>query len=110
MAEWRRVSWRGAEPGRLAREIWAMQAGAPEMGWDGVKWCGHFPAWPFERRRPDGLLELLGGRRFRVEVAYPESFPMVPPRFVPLDPSPSLGVRTMHEWHVNGDGTLCLFQ
>ncbi len=35
---------------------------------------------------------------------------MVAPRFVPIDPEPDFRVRTMNAWHVNGDGSLCMFQ
>lgn len=83
---------------------------APEFEWTGAGWRGVAPMWPFERPAPLHLEAFLADRRFELEVVYLESFPMVAPRFVPLDPEPDLFVRTMHEWHVNGDGSLCLFQ
>jgi hypothetical protein len=39
-----------------------------------------------------------------------QAYPAVPPHIYPLDPEPELVERTQQRWHVNGDGTLCLFQ
>ena len=39
-----------------------------------------------------------------------QAYPAAPPCIVPLDPAPEIGERTQQRWHVNGDGTLCLFQ
>jgi len=36
--------------------------------------------------------------------------PAAPPRILPQDPDPEIAERTQHRWHVNGDGTLCVFQ
>jgi hypothetical protein len=35
---------------------------------------------------------------------------MVEPILIPLHPEVPLDRRTMHDWHVNGDGSLCLSQ
>ncbi len=83
---------------------------APDLTWDGRCWTGHAPLWPFGRPQPDGLLAFVGGRRFQLEISYPESFPMLAPRFMPADPEPNIFVRTRQDWHVNGDGSLCMFQ
>jgi hypothetical protein len=52
----------------------------------------------------------MAGRRLRVQLAYGHAFPMIPPAVWPLDPEPSIGQRTQHAWHVNGDGSLCLLE
>jgi hypothetical protein len=41
---------------------------------------------------------------------YGHAYPMVPPSIWPLDPAPPVAEWTMHDWHVNGDGSLCLLQ
>jgi hypothetical protein len=105
-----RIRWFEDEPARLERELEAMKCVAPELNWNGAFWEGPLPLWPMERSEPPGLLDYVGSRRFQVEVHYFESFPMVAPRFVPIDPEPPLTVRTMSLWHVLGDGALCLFQ
>ena len=110
MAEWRRVSWMEDDPARLELELAAMPEVAPGLTWDGYAWRGQAPLWPFERPCPDGLETFVGDRRLMLEVTYFESFPMVAPRFMPLDPEPDIAARTRHEWHVNGDGSLCMFQ
>lgn len=83
---------------------------APDLGWTGSHWLGTLPLWPFDRSEPPGLAAFAAGRSFQVEVSYLESFPMVAPRFSPIDPRPEIGVWTMSHWHVAGDGSLCLFQ
>ena len=45
-----------------------------------------------------------------VLVMYTHAYPMVPPSVVPLEPEPQISEWTLHRWHVNGDGTLCLLQ
>lgn len=110
MPEWPRVSWLDDDPARLERELAAMPVVAPDLSWNGRCWTGHAPLWPFERPHPDGLLSFVGDRRLQVEIFYLESFPMVAPRFMPVDPEPDISVRTRHDWHVNGDGSLCMFQ
>jgi hypothetical protein len=92
------------------RELEAMPAAAPQLAWTGESWSGELPVWPFERPEAPALNDYLGGRRMSVEVRYYESFPMVAPRFIPIDPVAPLSVRTMNRWHVAGDGSLCLFQ
>lgn len=98
------------DPLRLARELEAISAAASQLTWTGEHWAGELPVWPFERPEAPALKEYLAGRRFAVEVRYYESFPMVAPRFIPIDPVPPIGVWTMNRWHVAGDGSLCLFQ
>jgi hypothetical protein len=111
MTEWPTISWQAAEPRVLAREREAMPPIAPKLRWlDEGGWEGELPVWPFERAQPPGLLEFLAGRRFTVFIRYPESFPMYPPAFWPLDPMPPVHVRSMGQWHVNPDGSLCLLQ
>lgn len=118
MELWPRESWTEAEPRRLVAERAAMPLVAPQLEWgtapsswlEGVGWEGLAPVWPFERERPPDLEAFLAGRRFRVGVAYPEAFPMVPPKIWPIDPSPDPRYRTQHKWHVNPDGSLCLMQ
>lgn len=110
MAVLERLSWFDDDPARLQRELDAMPAVAPALVWTGGHWAGELPLWPMERPEPATLREYVGDRRFRVEVHYFESFPMVAPRFIPIEPEPEIAVWTMHRWHVSGDGSLCLFQ
>ena len=104
------ISWRDTEPARLAKELDAMSAVAPSMVWDGRSWAGEPPIWPFDRLEPDGLSSFVGADRFVLEILYPEGFPMVPPKFNPISPLADPFARTMHAWHLNGDGTICMFQ
>lgn len=84
---------------------------APELEWvDGGGWEGLAPVWPFERPRPSGLEAFLDGRRFQLHVEYLQGFPMVAPVIWPLDPEPDPRHRSLHTWHVNPDGSLCLMQ
>lgn len=110
MNERPRLSWLDAEGHRVQVERAAMEAVAPELAWTGSGWVGTPPVWPFEREAPAGLDAFLRSRRLTMAITYLESYPMVPPRFMPIDPQPDLRVRTMHAWHVNGDGSLCMFQ
>jgi hypothetical protein len=112
MADWPRQSWVEAEPTRTARERSTISAVAPELTWidHSGGWEGLAPIWPFDRPAPEELDAFLAGRRFRLRVEYLEGFPMAAPRIVPLDPDPDPRVRTQHDWHVNGDGTVCLLQ
>ena len=107
-----RVPWTAAEPARLAAERRAMAAVAPGLAWVELAtgWVGEAPIWPGSRPLPDALDDFLAGRRLMVRVEYSQAFPMVAPRIVPLDPEPDPMVRTRHDWHVNGDGSLCLLQ
>lgn len=92
---------------------------APEMTWAEsldfrsrpvVGWAGQAPVWAGERSKPAGVDELLVGQQLGLVVLYPEAFPMVPPVLLPLYPEVPIERRTLHKWHVNGDGTLCLLQ
>lgn len=105
-----RIRWFEDDPARLEREIEAMKPVAARLTWAGGHWVGRLPLWPMERPEPIGLRDYVRARRLQVEVHYLESFPMVAPRFLPIDPEPPLTVRTMSRWHVLGDGALCLFQ
>ncbi len=115
-----RISWVDAESGRVEREREAMAAVAPELRWrhglrqghrdDLFGWEGEVPAWAGDRPKPAGVDELLGGDRLRLQVIYGEAFPMVAPVLTPVDPEIPLERRTQHDWHVNGDGSLCLLQ
>jgi hypothetical protein len=108
------ISWFEAEPHVLEREREAMAAIAPRMHWiDGTGaggWEGHAPSWPILRPRPAGLDNLLGGQRLDLRVEYLQAHPMVAPVLTPLDPVPARDRRLRHEWHLNGDGTLCLLE
>lgn len=117
------ISWTEAEPARLDRERAAMEGLTDELSWREdldhrgrlwSGWSGLAPIWAAERDAPPGLEDFLAGRRLPVSVVYPEGFPMIPPLVVPLDDAGGLLVppayRTMHEWHVMGDGSLCLLQ
>ena len=89
-----------------------MQNIAPDMIWDSVTlcWDGVLPIWPFARPKPPELHDFLHGRQFRAQVQYSPAFPMVAPSIVPIDPDPDVHTRSRHDWHVNGDGSLCLLQ
>jgi hypothetical protein len=77
-------------------------------------WRGTVPLWAAERPQPPGLAELLAGDRLQLAIAYPEGFPMIPPVLIPLNdderPLVPIQYRTMQEWHVMGDGSLCQLQ
>lgn len=113
-AELHRLRWFDAEPARLAAEQAAMAAVAPELAWSdttpGGGWEGLAPVWPFPRPRPGGLDGFLAGRRLRLRVACSQAHPMAAPKLWPLDPEPEIAQRTVHDWHVNGDGSLCLLR
>jgi hypothetical protein len=89
-----------------------MAAHAPDMEWiqqGAGRWEGLAPEWPFSRERPDpGLNRLLGGAPLRLCVEYRQAHPAVSPILIPLDPIPPRERRLRHDWHINGDGTLCL--
>lgn len=73
-------------------------------------WRGPLPLWPFDRPEPAELGTFINDARLVVEIIYSQAHPMVPPSVRPLDPEPALFARTIHAWHLNGDGTLCFFQ
>jgi hypothetical protein len=108
------ISWITAEPAVLEREHRLMPVVAPGLEWQDDSpsggWRGHLPRWPFERPEPSELGAFLGDRSFLVLVHYEQSFPMVEPRIYPLDPVPDLAYRSLHDWHLNGDGSLCLLR
>lgn len=97
-----------------------MAARAPQMVWqdeivgpDGktrTGWEGFAPTWGGDRSRPPGVDGLLAGRKLRLKVIYREAFPTVPPTLVPVDPDPPMERRTQHYWHINPNGSLCLFR
>ncbi len=106
------VTWWEALPDRLELELAAMSEAAPDLEWfpDRGVWQGHLPLWPFARALPNELEAFTTGRRFAVEVQPVQAHPAVAPKYWPLDPEPELVERTQQRWHVNGDGSLCLFQ
>jgi hypothetical protein len=112
--DWPRIGWREAEPQRLVREREEMASLASDLEWLDERpaggWWGRAPEWPFQRARPDGLDNLLAGRRLLLEVEYSEGFPMAEPRLWPLEPEPPIERRIQHIWHLNGNGTLCLLR
>lgn len=120
MTERTRISWTEAEPAALDRELRAMAAGAPDMLWHdelvgpdgrrGSGWQGLAPTWGGERAQPPGVDELLSGRRLSLQVIYREAHPVVAPILFPLDPDPPAERRTQHYWHLNPNGSLCLFR
>lgn len=107
-----------AEPLRLEQELEAMARLAPGLQWIDVSpdlpaggWEGETPTWPFERDRPDPGLDLLVPTPLTVRVQLKQSFPASPPKLWPLlDPPPDPVRRTQTDWHINGDGSLCLLQ
>jgi hypothetical protein len=108
------ISWIVAEPAALVRERAQMAEVAHELEWmeghSSGGWRGYLPIWPFDRPAPPDLDGFLAGERFLVQVHYQQSFPMVEPRIYPLDPVPNPVHRSMHDWHLNGDGSLCLLR
>jgi hypothetical protein len=120
MVSWSAVGWTEAAPEIVERERRAMARHAPEMHWSeglvwrggrrAVGWTGKAPAWGADRPKPPGIDELLAERGLELLVVYPEAFPIVPASLFPVDPEPPLERRTLHRWHINGDGSLCLMQ
>ncbi len=113
MADWPRQSWLEAEPKRAKREREEMDRVAPEMVWLDAPaggWEGLTPRWPFPRREPSRLDELLEGKQLRLAIQYSQGFPMVEPKLIPLEPEPPVDRRVLHSWHLMGDGSLCLLQ
>jgi len=114
------ISWWEAEPDVAAREKDAMARHAPDMQWAEdlvwrggrrtVGWRGKAPSWGADRPKPLGVDELLAERRLDLLVVYPEAFPVIPASLFSLDPDPPMNRRTLHRWHINGDGSLCLMQ
>lgn len=112
------VRWMDAEPRRLEEELNAMAAFAPNLQWiDSSQalpaggWEGEIPKWPFERDKPNPGLDRLVPAPLPVRVELKQSFPASPPKLWPLiDPPPDPVRRTQTDWHINGDGSLCLLQ
>ncbi|WP_099289417.1 hypothetical protein [Mycobacterium kansasii] len=108
-----RFEWWHHEPGRLDADRRQLHERFPDLTWsaqENGQWTGELPMWPFDREQPDGLDDLLDGRGLQVLVRCGQAYPAAPPHIVPLDPEPEIAERTQQRWHVNGDGTLCVFQ
>lgn len=108
-----RFEWWDQDPGRLERDQREVHARFPYLSWSASgngQWAGELPMWPFERDCPPGLERVLNGQGLRVEVHCGQAYPAAPPRVWPIAPEPEIVERTQHKWHVNGDGTLCLFE
>lgn len=101
-----------AEPERLQWELSRMEAIAPNLVWEPGPgaWTGFAPLWPFDREEPRDLEAFTAGRRFRLKVMPTSAHPATAPVLLPLDPEPTLDQCTLHRWHVNGNGSLCLLQ
>jgi hypothetical protein len=105
--------WWHSEPGRLDADQQAVGREFPGLVWssaDNGQWLGYLPLWPFERAAPAGLAELLDGCGLEVVVRCGQAYPAAPPRVFPVSPEPEFLARTQSRWHVNGDGSLCLFR
>jgi hypothetical protein len=107
-----RVTWVTAEPGRLEFEVEHMASVAPDMTWnpDLSAWIGPVPKWPFARPEPAGLANVFGETLFVARVQCSHAHPIAPPQIFPQEPFVDPAVRGLHDWHVNGDGSICLFQ
>jgi hypothetical protein len=111
------ISWMVAEPKRLARDRLEVQERftnlvlneLPSRAAPHGSWAGQVPLWPFERPTPMGLKRLIA-RPLEVLIVYPSAYPMLPPRFYPLEPEPTFDERSQHRWHVAPSGRLCLLQ
>lgn len=110
--EYTPVSWLEVDPDLFEQEQRQMAEVAPGMTWnpEARAWVGELPEWPFEREPPGRLPAYLAGRRAIACICYSEAHPAAPPRVLVLEPEVDPRVRTLHDWHVNGDGALCLFQ
>jgi hypothetical protein len=107
------ISWFASEPERLARDRAEVAEAFPALRWSAEGaggFDGALPLWPFPRPRPRALEDLTGARWLELELRYAQAYPMVAPSIRPLYPHPSVEKWTAHNWHVNGDGTLCLLQ
>jgi hypothetical protein len=107
------VSWMEAHPRVLEREREAVYRVAPDFEWIDIGstggWEGPVPAWLINRPAPrPGLDNLLELKRLKVRILYQEAHPAVAPLVYPLDPLPPREHRLSHDWHLNGDGSLCL--
>ncbi len=106
------IAWWDADPARFAWELDNMDAAAPDLVWDHQLggWIGHAPIWPFPRPASPGLETFTAGKRLHLALVPTSAHPATPPKAWPLDPEPTIDQCTRHRWHVNGDGSLCLFQ
>jgi hypothetical protein len=111
------IRWWEAHPLRWAAENQAMGTAAPALVWTeeltrttGGGWSGIPPIWPFTRTQPPGLLNFVGDAVFRIEVRCSPAHPAIAPSVFPLEPEPDLRVRTQQQWHLLGNGGLCLLQ
>lgn len=103
-------TWIDRDPARYRRDRRDIESTFPDLVWHADAaggWDGVLPLWPFERPAPHGLHD-AGLAGLHVEVRYLEAYPMVPPTIRAVEPEPSFNEWTVHGWHVNGDGTLCL--
>lgn len=108
-----RMTWWVAEPELFRREVKAANFAFPELEWSGEgsgSLVGNLPPWPFNRPAPEDLNVLLGDSPFRVRVQYGHAFPAVPPSVFPLAPSPDVQLRSFTDFHILGDGSLCLLR
>lgn len=108
-----RFEWWHHEPGRLAEDRRQLQSRFPALTWSTAEnglWIGDLPMWPFDRDPPQDLDLLLGGRGLQAIVRCGQAYPAAPPSVIPLEPEPEIEERTQQRWHVNGNGSLCLFQ
>lgn len=109
-----RIPWWEAEPATLARELEAMSSVAPSLRWceelPEKGWEGEVSLWPFERPAPQDLEAFVGDERLILRIAYLQAHPIVAPLLYPLTPQTDPSMWTLHTWHLNGDGSLCLFQ
>ena len=106
------ISWWEADPSRFEWEIACMEAAAPDLVWDYQfgGWMGHAPVWPFARPVPSDLETFTAGKSLHLALVPTSVHPATAPKAWPLDPAPTIDQCTRHRWHVNGDGSLCLFQ
>ena len=114
------ILWYDAESDRLEEECAAMQIAAPALEWrtpsqDALLpaggWVGRIRDWPFERPRPSPGLERLIGDPLMVRIELNHGFPASAPKFWPIvEPEPEFEYRMQQQWHINGDGSLCLMQ
>jgi len=115
------VPWYADDPARLLAEQEAVHSLAPDLEWtttfpEGSSaaflgsggWQGRLPLWPFDRPAPEGLRNWLH-QGMAVVIACSPAHPVAIPRIWPIDPEPDPEYRSRHDWHLNGDGTLCLF-
>lgn len=107
------MPWFERDAERLRRDYEEIETAFPDLGWtdaDAGGWDGRLPLWPFERPTPDFLADVVGSIGVKIELRYPQAYPMVAPSIRAIDPEPQLREWTVHGWHVNGDGTLCLLR